>query len=76
MAAKSTSAPILRTFEDQPGESKTADGGRQLSNGEGFPVIEYLVNDQGYHKALAEYLQKAWGELGITMEVKTAEWQA
>ena len=45
-------------------------------NGEGFPVIEYLVNDQGYHKALAEYLQKAWGELGITMEVKTAEWQS
>ena len=45
-------------------------------NGEGFPVIEYLVNDQGYHKALAEYLQKAWGELGITVEVKTAEWQS
>ena len=34
-------------------------------NGEGFPVIEYLTNDAGYHQAVAEYLQSAWAELGI-----------
>jgi oligopeptide transport system substrate-binding protein len=26
-------------------------------NGEGFPTFEYLTNDAGYHKAVAEYLQ-------------------
>ncbi|MFV0411766.1 MAG: peptide ABC transporter substrate-binding protein [Oscillospiraceae bacterium] len=42
--------------------------------GEGLPVIEYATNDAGYHKAVAEYLQAAWGELGLTTEVKIVEW--
>ena len=45
-------------------------------NGEGFPVVEYLIVDSGYNKVLAEYLQSAWGELGITVEVREAEWQS
>lgn len=43
-------------------------------NGEGFPQITYNTNDIGYHKAVAEYLQKAWGELGIDLKVEVVEW--
>ena len=44
-------------------------------NGEGFPTIDYLTNDAGYHKSVAEYLQAAWAELGITMNVNIQEWK-
>ena len=43
-------------------------------NGEGFPTIKYTTNDAGYHKVVAEYLQQAWKELGITLEVDIVEW--
>lgn len=43
-------------------------------NGEGFPAITYSTNDAGYHKVVAEYLQQAWGELGITLDVDIVEW--
>lgn len=43
-------------------------------NGEGFPVIEYMTNDAGYNKPVAEYLQNAWSELGIRMDIKIVEW--
>ena len=43
-------------------------------NGEGFPVIEYSTNDSGYHKVVAEYLQQAWSELGLTVKVNIVEW--
>ena len=44
-------------------------------NGEGFPAFDYLTNDSGYHKAVAEYLQSAWSELGLTMNVNIQEWK-
>ena len=44
-------------------------------DGKGFPAFEYLTNDAGYHKAVAEYLQAAWGELGLTMNVNIQEWK-
>lgn len=44
-------------------------------NGKGFPQFEYLTNDSGYHKAVAEYLQSAWAELGLTMTVNIQEWK-
>lgn len=43
-------------------------------NGDGFPVIEYMTNDAGYNKAVAEYLQNAWSELGVKMDIKIVEW--
>lgn len=43
-------------------------------DGEGFPVIEYMTNDAGYNKPVAEYLQNAWQELGIRMDIKIVEW--
>lgn len=44
-------------------------------DGNGFPQIEYLTNDSGYHKAVAEYLQSAWDQLGIKMTVNIQEWK-
>ena len=43
-------------------------------NGKGFPTIEYSTNDAGYHTPVAEYLQQAWGELGITVNINKVEW--
>ena len=43
-------------------------------NGEGLPVLHYITNDSGYHKAVAEYLQSAWKEIGVTLEVEMMEW--
>ena len=45
-------------------------------NGEGLPTITYTTNDAGYHKVVAEYLQQAWGELGINVEVNIVEWSS
>ena len=43
-------------------------------DGKGIPKIDYLINDSGYHKVVGEYLQKAWGELGIDVTVDVVEW--
>lgn len=49
-----------------------ADAG--FANGEGIPTITYTTNDSGYHKVVAEYLQQAWAELGIDVNVEIVEW--
>ena len=43
-------------------------------NGEGLPVITYSTNPAGYHQAVAEYLQEAWKQIGVTVEVEIVEW--
>ena len=43
-------------------------------DGKGFPSITYTTNDMGYHKVVAEYLQQAWAELGIDLQVNIVEW--
>lgn len=43
-------------------------------DGEGFPSIAYTTNDASYHKVVAEYLQQAWAELGIDLQVNIVEW--
>jgi oligopeptide transport system substrate-binding protein len=44
-------------------------------DGQGFPTIEYMTNDQLFHKPIAEYLQSCWKEaLGINMDIKIVEW--
>ena len=45
-------------------------------NGEGYPTIEYSTNDAGYNVPLAEYLQQAWGDLGITLTINKMEWSS
>jgi oligopeptide transport system substrate-binding protein len=43
-------------------------------DGKGFPVVEYMTNDAGHNKAVAEYLQNCWKELGVNMDIKIVEW--
>jgi oligopeptide transport system substrate-binding protein len=44
-------------------------------DGNGFPAFEYMTNDAGHNKAVAEYLQSCWKEtLGINMDIKIVEW--
>lgn len=45
-------------------------------NGEGLPTLTYSTNDAGYHKVMAEYLQQAWAELGINLNVEVVEWSS
>ena len=65
---------ISSDFEANLEEAKSLMAEAGYPNGEGFPTITYSANDQGYHIPLAEYLQSAWGELGITMNIETVEW--
>ncbi len=43
-------------------------------DGAGLPAITYSTNDAGYHKVVAEYLQQAWGEIGVELSVNIVEW--
>ena len=61
-------------FEGDLAKAKELLADAGYPNGEGFPMIEYMTNDAGHHKPLAEYLQSAWGELGINMDIKIVEW--
>ncbi len=45
-------------------------------DGEGFPTITYSANDAGYHIPVAEYVQQAWGDLGITVNIDKVEWSS
>jgi len=45
-------------------------------NGAGLPIMSYTTNDAGFNKKVAEYLQQAWKELGINVEVNIVEWKS
>ena len=61
-------------FEGDLAKAKELLADAGYPDGEGFPMIEYMTNDAGYNKPLAEYLQSAWGELGVNTEIKIIEW--
>ncbi len=61
-------------FEANLEEAKKLLADAGYPDGKGLPKIVYSINDAGYHKVVAEYLQDAWGELGITVDVDTVEW--
>lgn len=63
-------------FEANLEEAKAVLEEAGYPNGEGFPTITYSTNDSGYHKVVAEYLQQAWAELGITLNVDIMEWSS
>lgn len=69
-------APYIDTanFDANLAEAKKLLEEAGYKDGAGFPVITYSTNDSGYHKVVAEYLQQAWAELGITLEVNIMEW--
>ena len=49
-------------------------GAAGYPGGQGIPEIAYLVNDSGYNMDLAEYLQSAWGELGVSVKIREVTW--
>ena len=63
-------------FEANLEEAKQLLADAGYPNGEGFPTISYTTNDSGYHKVVAEYLQQAWAELGIDLQVNIVEWSS
>ena len=65
---------ISEDYEANLEAAKQALADAGYPNGEGFPTIEYSTNDAGYHTPVAEYLQQAWGELGITVNINKVEW--
>jgi len=45
-------------------------------DGKDFPEFVYSTNDAAYHKVVAEYLQQAWAELGVKMNIDIVEWRS
>ncbi len=66
----------ITDFEGNLEEAKALLEEAGYPNGEGFPSISYITNDAGYHKVVAEYLQQAWAELGIDLQVNIVEWSS
>ncbi len=67
---------ISADYEANLAEAKSLLAEAGYADGAGFPVIKYTTNDSGYHKTVAEYLQQAWAELGITLQVEIVEWSS
>ncbi len=65
---------ISEDYEANLEEAKKALADAGYPNGEGFPTITYSTNDAGYHVAVAEYLQEAYKQIGITMQIDKVEW--
>ena len=65
---------ISDDYEANLEEAKSLLAEAGYPDGEGFPAITYSANDSGYHIPVAEYLQQAWGELGITVNIDKVEW--
>ncbi len=63
-------------FEANLEEAKQLLADAGYPDGEGFPTISYTTNESGYHKVVAEYLQQAWAELGIDLQVNIVEWSS
>lgn len=35
-----------------------------------FPELTYILNDEGYNKAIAEYIKQSWAKLGINVKLE------
>lgn len=72
--ANGGNAYISTTGDLEAAKAALAEAG--YPNGEGLPVLHYTTNDSGYHKVVAEYLQEAWKQIGVTLEVDIVEWSS
>lgn len=64
----------VNNYEADLEEAKQLLADAGYPDGEGFPSITYTTNDAGYHKVVAEYVQQAWAQLGIDLQVDIVEW--
>ena len=67
---------ISDDYEANLEEAKSLLAEAGYPDGEGFPTITYSANDAGYHIPVAEYVQQAWGDLGITVNIDKVEWSS
>ena len=75
-AANGGKTYISEDYKANLEEAKKALAEAGYPEGKGFPTITYSTNDAGYHKAVAEYLQQAYKELGITMNIDIVDWSS
>ena len=75
-AANGGKTYISEDYKANLEEAKKALAEAGYPEGKGFPTITYSTNDAGYHKALAEYLQQVYKELGITMNIDIVDWSS
>ena len=66
---------ISDDYEANLAEAKKLLAEAGYPNGEGLSFT-YSINDSGYHKPVAEYLQQAWADLGIDVEIEIVEWSS
>lgn len=75
-AANGGKTYISEDYKANLEEAKKALAEAGYPEGKGFPTITYSTNDVGYHKALAEYLQQVYKDLGITMNIDIVDWSS
>lgn len=75
-AANGGKTYISEDYKANLEEAKKALAEAGYPEGKGFPTITYSTNDAGYHKAVAEYLQQAYKQLGITMNIDIVDWSS
>lgn len=75
-AANGGKTYISEDYKANIEEAKKALAEAGYPEGKGFPTITYSTNDAGYHKALAEYLQQVYKDLGITMNIDIVDWSS
>ncbi|MDR1914338.1 MAG: peptide ABC transporter substrate-binding protein, partial [Clostridiales bacterium] len=64
-------------YEANKSEAQAALAEAGYPNGEGFPKLEYLYNENTTHSAIGEALQQMWKDvLNINVELKVAEWES
>ena len=75
-AANGGKTYISEDYKANLEEAKKALAEAGYPEGKGFPTITYFTNDTGYHKAVAEYLQQVYKDLGITMNIDIVDWSS
>ena len=75
-AANGGKTYISEDYKANLEEAKKALAEAGYPEGKGFPTITYSTNDAGYHKAVAEYLQRVYKDLGITMNIDIVDWSS
>lgn len=64
---------IAPTGDIEAAKAMLAEAG--YPNGEGLPTFSYLINSEGNHEQVAQYLQDVWGQLGVKMEITKQEFK-